>query len=386
MKIPVFVFFFTIALSIIFGVNYYIYLHGLKAFGANPTVRLVYTITFIILASAYIGGRVLERITNGVVSRALDWLGAYWLGAMVYFLLIVIAIDLLRLLNHFLPLLPTALRQNMPPVNFIAGIVVTGIVAIVLIIGRWNATHPQIRRVEIILPKAAATDSLRIAFASDIHLGSLVGQRQLRQLVETINDLQPDVILFGGDILDEDLTPVIHHNLGRCLEQLKAPLGKFTVTGNHEFIGGVDNAVKYLDEHGIVVLRDTSIQLPNGVQIIGREDRDSRRFKGIQRKALSELVKDTDLSGPSIVIDHQPMNLNEIVAAGIDLQLSGHTHHGQMWPFNYITSKIYRLSRGYERIGKTHFIVSSGYGTWGPPIRLASRSEIYLITLKFKSE
>jgi predicted MPP superfamily phosphohydrolase len=113
---------------------------------------------------------------------------------MVYFLLIVIAIDLLRLLNHFLPLLPTALCQNMPQVNFIAGIVVTGIVAIVLIFGRWNATHPQIRRVEITLPKAAATDSLRIAFASDIHLGSIVGQRQLRQLVETINDLQPDVI------------------------------------------------------------------------------------------------------------------------------------------------------------------------------------------------
>jgi predicted MPP superfamily phosphohydrolase len=126
--------------------------------------------------------------------------------------------------------------------------------------------------------------------------------------------------------------------------------------------------------------------MPNGVPIIGREDRDSRRFKGIQRKALSELVKDTDLSGSLIVIDHQPMNLDEIVAAGIDLQLSGHTHHGQMWPFNYITSKMYRLSRGYERIGKTHFIVSSGYGTWGPPIRLASRSEIYLITLKFKSE
>lgn len=386
MKIPAFVFFFAIALSIIFGVNYYIYVHGLKAFGTNPTLRLIYTISFIVLASAYIGGRVLERITNGVISRALDWLGAYWLGAMIYFLLIVIAIDLFRLLNHFLPLLPTALRQNMPQVNFIAGIVATGVVAIVLIVGRWNATHPQIRKVEISLPKAATTNSLTIAFASDIHLGSLVGQRQLRQMVETINGLQPDVILFGGDILDEDLTPVIHNNLGRCLEQLKAPLGKFTVTGNHEFIGGVTNAVKYLEEHGITVLRDTSTQLPNGVRIVGREDRDSRRFKGIQRKALRELIKDTGSSEPLIVLDHQPMNLNETVAAGVDLQLSGHTHHGQFWPFNYITSKMYRLSRGYEQIGKTHFIVSSGYGTWGPPIRMASRSEIYLITLHFQHQ
>jgi hypothetical protein len=386
MRTPAFVVFFVIALSIIFGVNYYIYVHGLKAFGANQTIRLVYTVSFIILASAYVFGRVLERLTNGIISRSLDWLGAYWLGAMVYFLLIVIAIDLFRLINHFLPLLPAALRQNMPQVNFITGVVATMIVSIVLIVGRWNATHPQIHKVEINIPKPAAANSLRIAFASDIHLGSLVGQRQLRQMVETINDLQPDVILFGGDILDEDLTPVIHRNLGGCLEQLKAPLGKFTVTGNHEYIGGVTNAVKYLEEHGIAVLRDTSVQLPNGVWIIGREDRDSRRFKGIQRRALSELVKNTGLTEPLIVIDHQPLNLDETVAAGVDLQLSGHTHHGQMWPFNYITSKMYRLSRGYEQIGRTHFIVSSGYGTWGPPIRLASCSEIYLITVYFQPE
>ncbi|MDD5062180.1 MAG: metallophosphoesterase, partial [Candidatus Marinimicrobia bacterium] len=259
--------------------------------------------------------------------------------------------------------------------------------SIVLIIGRWNATHPQIKNLEIDIHKKANAKAITIAFASDIHLGSLVGQRQLKQLVEIIEVKQPDLILFGGDLLDEDLLPVIRRNLGQCLEELRAPLGKFTVTGNHEFIGGVDNAVQYLENHGITVLRDSSIQLSNGIWILGRDDRDGKRFSGGEsRQALNELISEVNSKQPLILLDHQPVNLSESIVNGIDLQLSGHTHHGQLWPLNYITSKLFQISRGYKLIEKTHFLVSSGFGTWGPPIRLASRSEIYFIKVNFISD
>ncbi|MFA4921489.1 MAG: metallophosphoesterase [Candidatus Neomarinimicrobiota bacterium] len=387
MKISAFIIFFAIVLTILFFINYYIYWHGLKAIGQNPTIRLIYTIIFVGLASAYFLGRIVERFSNGIMVRFLEWMGAYWLGAMVYFLLIVIAIDLFRLINHYVPLIPAGLRQNLQQLKIAVGIAAIIVVSIVLIIGRWNATHPQIKNLEIDIHKKANAEAISIAFASDIHLGSLVGQRQLKQLVEIIEVKQPDLILFGGDLLDEDLLPVIRRNLGQCLEELRAPLGKFTVTGNHEFIGGVDNAVQYLENHGITVLRDSSIQLSNGIWILGRDDRDGKRFSGGEsRQALNELISEVNSKQPLILLDHQPVNLSESIVNGIDLQLSGHTHHGQLWPLNYITSKLFQISRGYKLIEKTHFLVSSGFGTWGPPIRLASRSEIYFIKVNFISD
>ncbi|MDD5540223.1 MAG: metallophosphoesterase [Candidatus Marinimicrobia bacterium] len=387
MKISAFIIFFAIVLTILFFINYYIYWHGLKAIGQNPTIRLIYTIIFVGLASAYFLGRIVERFSNGIMVRFLEWMGAYWLGAMVYFLLIVIAIDLFRLINHYVPLIPAGLRQNLQQLKIAVGIAAIIVVSIVLIIGRWNATHPQIKNLEIDIHKKANAKAITIAFASDIHLGSLVGQRQLKQLVEIIEVKQPDLILFGGDLLDEDLLPVIRRNLGQCLEELRAPLGKFTVTGNHEFIGGVDNAVQYLENHGITVLRDSSIQLSNGIWILGRDDRDGKRFSGGEsRQALNELISEVNSKQPLILLDHQPVNLSESIVNGIDLQLSGHTHHGQLWPLNYITSKLFQISRGYKLIEKTHFLVSSGFGTWGPPIRLASRSEIYFIKVNFISD
>lgn len=387
MKISAFIIFFAIVLIILFFINYYIYWHGFKAIGQNPTIRLIYTIIFVGLASAYFLGRIVERFSNGIMVRFLEWMGAYWLGAMVYFLLIVIAIDLFRLINHYVPLIPAGLRQNLQQFKFVVGIAAIIVVSIVLIIGRWNATHPQIKNLEIDIHKKANAEAISIAFASDIHLGSLVGQRQLKQLVEIIEVKQPDLILFGGDLLDEDLLPVIRRNLGQCLEELRAPLGKFTVTGNHEFIGGVDNAVQYLENHGITVLRDSSIQLSNGIWIIGRDDRDGKRFSGGEsRQALNELISEVNSKQPLILLDHQPVNLSESIVNGIDLQLSGHTHHGQLWPLNYITSKLFQISRGYKLIERTHFLVSSGFGTWGPPIRLASRSEIYFIKVNFISD
>jgi hypothetical protein len=188
---------------------------------------------------------------------------------------------------------------------------------------------------------------------------------------------------LAGDIVDEDLAPVIHNDLGRSLKKLKAPLGVFAITGNHEYIGGAEAAVKYLEEHGIRMLRDTSVKISESFWLAGRNDRDSRRFSAKERKGLDKVLEGVDLSLPVILMDHQPFNLQQVADAGVDFQLSGHTHHGQLWPFNYITNAIYELSWGYKQKGDSHFYVSSGYGGWGPPVRTGNRPEILDIYITF---
>lgn len=164
---------------------------------------------------------------------------------------------------------------------------------------------------------------------------------------------------------------------------MRAKYGIFAVTGNHEYIGGVEPSIKYLTEHGITELRDNTVKIADSFYVVGREDRASKGFAGIIRKPLNQLLEGVDRTLPVILMDHQPVRLEEAEKNGIDLQLSGHTHHGQLWPFNFITKKIYEVSMGYKQKGSTHFYVSCGLGTWGPPIRTGNRPEIVVINLSF---
>ncbi|OFY57727.1 MAG: hypothetical protein A2V50_03630 [Bacteroidetes bacterium RBG_19FT_COMBO_42_10] len=200
-----------------------------------------------------------------------------------------------------------------------------------------------------------------------------------------LEEIRPDVVFLLGDIVDGELGPVLRGDLLKYFTIPHTVDGLFAITGNHEFIGGADRTIPYIEGKGIRVLKDEMVILPGGIQVIGRLDRDSRRFYGKNRLPLADLMKDTDKSKPIIVLDHQPLNLEEAEINGVDLQMSGHTHNGQFWPLNYITRRMYELSYGYLRKGSTHFIVSSGFGLWGPRVRSGSRSEIVLVNVKFSS-
>jgi hypothetical protein len=156
------------------------------------------------------------------------------------------------------------------------------------------------------------------------------------------------------------------------------------ITGNHEYIGGVEDAYKYLTEHGITVLRDASTKVADSLYVVGREDLSKKSFARGTRKPLHEVMADVDRSWPIILMDHQPFRLNEAAENGVDLQLSGHTHHGQLWPFHFITRKMYEVSWGYKKKGETHYYVSCGVGTWGPPVRIGNKPEIVNIKLAFQ--
>ncbi|MBU3928365.1 MAG: metallophosphoesterase [Bacteroidetes bacterium] len=364
--------------------NYYIIRNGLPLTENHPGLRTLFIWGVVFLAASFLIGRFSERISVNPVSTTLIWIGSFWLAIMVYLVLQLVVIDLARGLNGLFHFFPAFLTTNPEKVRQITSITVTSIAFLVVLIGHINTWFPAVNKIQIPIDKQAGKlKSLNIVAFSDVHLGTIIEKRHLRGIVDQVNALSPDIILIPGDIIDEDISPVIHTNVGEVLLQLRAKYGVYAVTGNHEYIGGVNKAKEYLTSHGIKLLSDTAVLIEDSFYVVGREDLAIGQFSGKRRKELLDIVNDLDTKKPMILLDHQPIGLAQAETAGIDLQLSGHTHHGQLWPFNYITNRIFEVSCGLIKKGNTHILVSSGIGGWGPPVRTNSRPEILDITLTF---
>ncbi|MBI5020911.1 MAG: metallophosphoesterase [Ignavibacteriales bacterium] len=386
MRSIAFILFFTLFFAIYGLINYYILIRGYQSLSQNSFFRPYYLILFIIISLSFFIGRILENYWLNPVSRTFVWIGAFWLAAILYFIIGILLLDFIRLLNHFFSIYPTWVRNNYESVKGLLGGGVLVIVLSVLGFGYWNATVIQIKNLHYVIKnKSAGLQQIKIVSMSDIHLGSIIGKSKFDAIVEKINSLNSDIVLLPGDILDEDLAPVIKENVGESLRKIESRYGIFAVTGNHEYIGGVEEACKYLESNNVRVLRDEAVNINNTLYLIGREDRSINRFGKKKRISLNELMKPINKSYPVVLMDHQPFDLQEAAHNGIDLQLSGHTHHGQLWPLNFITEMVYEVSWGEESIGNTLYYVSCGVGTWGPPVRTGNRPEIVQIILDFQN-
>jgi uncharacterized protein len=385
MRLVQFLIFFGIVLTIHTLLNYYIFSRGLKTFEPGSVIRKLYIIGFWTLAASFFAGRILEKVYLSHLSDLFTWAGSFWLAAMLYLFLAVLFIDVLRLADKLFPFLHHLQGTILASKPYLLTIGVATAVFLIVLAGHINALNPRTHRLSINVPMDHADrENIRIALVTDVHLGTIVGRSRLEKIVNKINGLHADVILFSGDIVDEDLAPVIRQNLGKTLQQLKAPLGVFGVTGNHEYIGGAEQAVAYLEGHGIKMLRDTVVILYDKVLLGGRDDIQSNRFAGLNRKTLSEISSGIEDDQFLILLDHQPTGIPEAVESEVDLILCGHTHHGQLWPLNYITQAMFAVSWGYKKIKNTHVYVSSGIGSWGPPVRIGNRPELVEITLHFR--
>ncbi|MDD5544665.1 MAG: metallophosphoesterase [Acidobacteriia bacterium] len=380
-----FVVFLTAFFSIYGLLNAYIFLHGWNAIPGGSALRSAYAVVFWVAAFSFIAGRVLERFWLSPLSDTLVWIGAFWFGAMIYFFLIALGLDVLRSINHFYSFFPRFISANYAQAKYIGAAASIGVVGLLLIGGHINALIPRVTPVALqIHKKTEGPKSLNIVAASDIHLGTIIGRHRFDHIVEKINSLHPDVVLLCGDIVDEDVGPVIKENLGEALRNIQSKFGVYGITGNHEFIGGVEPASVYLRAHGVNLLRDQAVKVNNSFYLAGREDRSFNRRGQRRRKSLAELLQNVDPTFPVVVMDHQPFGLKEAIQAGVDLQLSGHTHHGQLWPVNYLIRSMFEVGWGHRQIGQTHFYVSNGVGTWGPPVRIGNRPEIVNLQISFE--
>lgn len=376
--------FFIIFFLLYTSLNFYVFIHGWQVISAYPILRSIYAVLFIIIAYGYILAKLLYKFLSPLAYDILLGVGAIWFAFFAYFVLSLLLIDIIRLLNGWLHFLPAFIFNNYELTKKITAIVVITLVGLIVFLGNLNKRNIEIKTIEFNIPKGASKlDSLNVVMASDIHLSPIDGEKLLAKIVDKINSCNPDIILLAGDIVDDKAIVLEERGIGESFRKLKSKYGIYAITGNHEYINGVDTCVRFAEKFGIIFLRDSSIMIDSSFYLIGRDDISELQFKGKQRKSLSDIVKDIQPNYPKILLDHTPFKLEQAEQNGIDLQLSGHTHHGQIFPGNLITKMIYELSWGYKKKGNTHYYVSSGAGTWGPPVRTGSSSEIVNIKVKF---
>lgn len=360
--------FFIILFGVYFSGNIYVFIRAWQAMSGLPSsVKIIVGVIYWIGALAFLS---MLKVRDGSVpmtlAHYLHVIGTGWLVFTLYMVICLLFIDILKLFHiHYIYSFHIAL----------------GLVLIVLFGGYLNYRNTKIKTVDVAINKPIDSDkkTIKVAAISDVHLGVGTDKKDLKKYVELINKQQPDLILIAGDLIDNSVAPLRIQQMEEELWQLQAPMGIYMCSGNHEYISGMKESIDFLSQTPVKLLNDSIATLPNGIQIIGRYDRSNAK-----RLALSTLVGKADPNHPVIVLDHQPYALEQAEAAGVDLQISGHTHNGQIWPINLITKKLFELSYGYMRKGNTHFYTSSGLSLWGPPFRIGSVSELVIMNLTFQ--
>lgn len=359
-------------LYILFAVFMMIYLAICFYVGYNGWVWLRETFSFrykksyfaiIILISSMI---FLDRLIS---SKMVAFIGGSWLLIIGYGLILLPIANLLYYLF------------KKKGANILGGAVIVFFVC-VFVFGSYNAWNPIVRTYDISLDKPSSQKELTILMVSDLHLGKIVGEKHLERLVNIVQETKPDIVLIPGDLIDDYIEPYITENMGETMRKLRAPLGVYATSGNHDYYGNdLEVLFKEMEKAGVRMLDDETTLIQDSFYIVGRND-----LTDNNRKTIEELVKNLDKDKPIIMLDHQPDELNEANTNGVDVLLSGHTHGGQVDPANLITGMIYENDWGYLKKGNLHSIVSSGFGLWGPPFRIGTRAEAVVINIEFETK
>ena len=296
--------------------------------------------------------------------QALYEVGTSWIIIILYMFMLFLALDLGRLFH----LVPKTFMFN----SLAGTLTVTGLLLAIFIYGNIHYHH-KVRQPLQLSSRGKVTKPVKVLLMSDLHLGYHNRRDEFARWVDLINAEKPDLILIAGDIIDISVDPLIRENVAEEWRKLKAPV--YSCMGNHEYYANEPLARQFLADAGIHLLRDTSA-IVGDLCIIGRDDATNRR-----RLPLDQLMTKADTTKFTILLDHQPYHLEQAEKAGIDFQFSGHTHHGQVWPLNWITDKMYECAFGAWTRSNTVYYVSSGMGIWGGKFRIGTRSEYVVATI-----
>lgn len=241
--------------------------------------------------------------------------------------------------------------------------------------GIYNAYMPVVHTTTMKIDKPLS-EPIRVVVASDFHLGILSDAQHLQNFVNLANEAKPDLVLLAGDLVDDDPRWFVEEGMAAILSQLKTTYGVYGIVGNHEYYGGkMDELVREIEKANVHMLLDETILIDDLLYVTGQEDITNTERLHIEQLAPSDSTK------PWLVVNHTPNDLQSPLQAGADVQFSGHTHKGQLWPNEYITNAIFEVDYGHEKKENMHVLVSSGYGFWGPPMRIGSQSELWVVDI-----
>lgn len=332
----------------------------------NPHGVFTLRILMVVLSMTFVGASLLAFKFHNVIVRAFYTLAAIWLGFVSYFFLASCACWLVYGVTRLAGLYVNS--------RAMAGIIF-GLAALAGVYGIFNASRARVSRISIALPNLPEAWRGRIAAVlSDTHLGHVRNYWFIRRMVRLLNKLKPDVVLIPGDYYDG--TAVNVKRLAEPLRWLTAPLGAYFVTGNHEEFSDRTKYLEAMAGAGVRVLNNEKVDV-DGLQIIGVHDQELAQDE-VYRSVLQQAA--IDRSRPSILLAHAPHRLPIAEAEGVSLQVSGHTHGGQFFPFTLIARRVYRqFVHGLQKFGNMLVYINYGAGTWGPPLRVGTHPEIVLL-------
>jgi predicted MPP superfamily phosphohydrolase len=381
------------AVAILLGAHYLIHYSVTHAFNVSqPWVRRALLLAFSALALSVPLAMLLHRVYGNPVTRVLHTLSSFWLGLAIH---LVLFLALCWAIHGIWRCLGSSLPMRLP---------VSAAIALALsasLYGLWQANHPVVTSLEVEIDELPESwEGRTVVQLSDVHLGNVHGRAFLRNVVEMVNALDPEAVFITGDLFNGSCSDF--HSFGDLLDALRAQRGVFFVTGNHEGYLGLEAPLAFLKQTKIRVLDDECVEL-EGLQVVGIS------FPWFSRERSASNPFDADgcyrPEKPTILLYHTPTNVGESYSdrnsqqlrsyfapditfafaaeKGVDLQLSGHTHRGQLFPFGLLTAALWNgFDRGLHRIGSFSIYISSGTGTWGPPVRTGSRGEVVAIKLK----
>ncbi|MDM8524442.1 metallophosphoesterase [Desulfococcaceae bacterium HSG8] len=339
-----------------------------------PDGRLAYWLShlfLLLMILAPVASRVLEKNGHDLTARISAFIGFYWMG---FIFLAFVGAFLMNVFDLFSRIMNYAFRFNIPLLSGkLPVIVMTGFVIALCIYGAIAARGITTEHIHIVTDKLpAGMERLRIVQISDVHLGLITRSRRLKIITGKVKSLSPDILVCTGDLVDGRIDHI--PELSELLNQVRPRYGKYAVTGNHEYYAGIDYSLEFMKQSGFIVLRGETKVIQGIINIAGFDD--PSIYRSFHEKHILSFA-DNDLF--TLLLRHQPIVPEETLGL-FDLQLSGHTHGGQIFPFNFIVGIPFPYLRGYYELPKGSGIYTNrGTGTWGPQIRVLSPPEITVV-------
>ena len=371
-------FFLLIFLLIYGGFHLYFFLKAKAAFTLPRWGSFLLAAFLLIMIAAPILVRLSERSGYDQLAMSLAYLGYIWMGIVFLFVAASLALDCCRIIIRILRfLLHKKLLQITPKPAFYIPLIFALAISV---IGAFEAWDVRIEKVTLAHEKIPdSLNGLRVVQISDVHLGLIVRHKRLRKILAAVNKANPDILVSTGDLVDGQINKL--EGLAEMLQNIKPRYGKYAVTGNHEFYAGLEDSLAFTEKAGFTILRNKGVSVTDYLNIAGVDDRTGKHFNKSPEASEREMLKELDQNKFTLLLKHRP-EVDQHSLGLFDLQLSGHTHKGQIFPFNIVTLLYFPVHWGIlNPFDHSYLYVSRGSGTWGPPIRFLSPPEVTLIEL-----
>lgn len=314
------------------------------------------------------------------LDRFFSYIGSYWMGIFVYVTMLLLLSDLVILILKLTRVIPSPVSGQVRFISSLTALILTFGIVTYGVLHAYTIKHVSY---DVKLNKETSTE-MKIVLISDLHLGAVGNEKKLSKIVDGINKQSPDIVCIAGDFYNDDFYSIKNpEKVKNLLKSIDTKYGVYAILGNHDGGKTYLKMADFMEECGITLLNDEYTIIDNRLVLVGRVDASPiGGFGEIKRKPYSEVFAKIDSTLPVVVMDHTPSHTEEY-GSDVDLVLSGHTHKGQLYPFNYVTNAIFVVDYGHYQKDpqSTNFIVTSGIGTWGMPMRVGSNCEIVTINI-----